>query len=320
MSQSTFHTAAADVESSRRSLLATLEGARDITFFRASGNIGDDLIYAGTRKLLSAVAYQEMSIYEAESAHGHTAVVSGGGDWSASYHDVVAHRLPLIESRFEHVVVLPSSFDTSVDIIRKTLSETKALVFARERVSYSAIKDLCNAGLAHDCAYFFDFQPYMRQGGGLLIALRTDKESTFPKLPQENNDISLTCETLDEWLWTIARHEAIITDRAHVMIAGALLGKHVEYFASNYRKVPALADFGLQGLPVHGNAVPDDILTEGRLEVETSLGIFVDDHLVAPGARRISALTAWAETQTRMIEERDRHISELHEWAERRPA
>jgi exopolysaccharide biosynthesis predicted pyruvyltransferase EpsI len=40
------------------------------------------------------------------------------------------------------------------------------------------------------------------------------------------------------------------TDRAHVMIAAALLGKVVEYWTSSYHKVPSIADYALKSFPV----------------------------------------------------------------------
>ena len=146
---------------------------------------------------------------------------------------------------------MPSSFDTSVACVREALSNTKARVFAREVESFQQISKLCDAELAHDCAFFFDYRPYLCRGQGVLTAYRQDKEAAGYEIPAENNDIFLNCESLDEWLWTIARHEVIKTDRAHVMIAGALLGKRVEYRPSSYHKVPAIARFSLKDFPVH---------------------------------------------------------------------
>ena len=131
------------------------------------------------------------------------------------------------------------------------LSRTRAVVFARERESYRQIRTVCNARLAHDAAFYFDFAPWRREGRGTLNAWRTDSESSQRHpLPADNVDISVACETLDEWLWTISRHTLVRTDRAHVLIAAALLGKRVEYRASSYHKVPGIATFALGGFPV----------------------------------------------------------------------
>ena len=62
------------------------------------------------------------------------------------------------------MIVLPSSFDVSVEEVRQTLSRSKAKVFAREAVSYSQIRDLCDADLANNFALYFDYRPYRREG------------------------------------------------------------------------------------------------------------------------------------------------------------
>ena len=162
---------------------------------------------------------------------------------------MVTH-LPVIETKFERVIIMPSSFDISVPSVRSTLATTKALVFARERKSFDDICPLCDAKIAYDCAFFFDYRPYLRHGEGCLVSYRTDEESVFGVVPESNHDISKSCSSLDEWLWTIARHAVVKTDRAHVMIAGALLGKAVDYWTSSYHKVPSIADYSLKSFPV----------------------------------------------------------------------
>jgi exopolysaccharide biosynthesis predicted pyruvyltransferase EpsI len=75
-------------------------------------------------------------------------------------------------------------------------------------------------------------------------------------VPTGNDDISLTCFGLDHWLWKIAQHAKISTDRAHVMIAATLLGKQVEYYRTNYHKVPAIAEYSSSDFP--GTRPADD--------------------------------------------------------------
>src|ERR1022692_570260 len=153
------------------------------------------------------------------------------------------HVLAVAEMRFERGILLPGSFDTSVDAVRDALEGTRAVIFARERESYIQIQSLCDARLAHDCAFFFDYTPYQKTGSGVLLALRTDHESARERpIPPENDDISATTGTLERWLQRISSHELIRTDRAQVMIAAAMLGKTVEFDSSSYFKVPAIAD------------------------------------------------------------------------------
>jgi exopolysaccharide biosynthesis predicted pyruvyltransferase EpsI len=237
------------VEESRDVLLRAIGEPEDLTFIRLYGNIGDELIYAGTRQLLARRFYKEVGVRHLAGVSGHTALVAGSGGWCGPYHDMVEH-LPLIESKFERVIVMPSSFDVSLPSVRTTLAATKALVFARERESFDRVCRLCDARIAYDCAFYFDYRPYLRHGEGCLVSFRTDKESVRSVIPETNNDISKSCSSLDEWLWTIARHAAVKTDRAHVMIAAALLGKVVDYCTSSYHKVPAIADYALKSFPI----------------------------------------------------------------------
>lgn len=238
-----------DLEESRAKLLGSLEGADDITVIRSRGNIGDRLIHAGMRRLLRGFDYREVRLQQLDDARGRLALVTGGGDWCAPHHNLPSY-LPRIEKQFERVVIFPSSFDTRVKSVREALAATRALVFAREHVSYEQIRTLCRAEAAHDTAFFFDFEPYRRPGRGTLLAFRTDSEALTNRVPPGNLDLSVACESLDEFLWHIARHEQVQTDRAHVMIAAALLGKHVRYVPSSYHKLPALADSSLRDYTV----------------------------------------------------------------------
>src|SRR5215469_13536633 len=239
----------AAVQDSRDVLLRAIGEPEDLTFIRLYGNIGDELIYAGTRHLLARRFYKEVSVRNLGGVSGHTALVAGCGGWCGPYHDMVEH-LPVIETKFERVIIMPSSFDVSVSSVRSTLATTQALVFAREKKSFDDICRLCDARIAYDCAFFFDFGPYLRHGDGCLVSYRTDEESVLRVIPESNHDISKSCSSLDEWLWTIARYAVVKTDRAHVMIAAALLGKVVDYWTSSYHKVPAIADYSLKSFPV----------------------------------------------------------------------
>lgn len=239
------------VEDSRRAILGEIGDPPDLTLVRVPGNHGDELIRAGTHELLADRIYAETDLEGLCSATGHTVLLGGSGAFCRPYHELMPRALAVAELRFERVLVLPSSFDPSEDEVREALARTRATVFARERTSYARIRSLCDARLANDCAFFVDFAPYALAGEGTLNAFRTDREAlTTGTLPPGNVDISAAVASLEEWLQTIAAHELVRTDRAHVMIAAALLGKRVEYLASSYHKLPAIADFGLGDYPV----------------------------------------------------------------------
>jgi GT2 family glycosyltransferase len=239
------------LEPSRARLLGSLGEAEHVTFVRSVGNLGDELIFAGIRRILGGRASREIGIDGIARAEGEVAVLAGGGAWCRPYHELLPRLLPRLEERFSRVVIFPSSFDPGVPEVRRALVSTRAKVFAREEDSFRLIRDLCDANLALDAAFFFDYDPYLIEGSGTLVAFRGDQESSGRHAePPGNRDISVACSSLDEWLWTIARCARVRTDRAHVMIAAALLGKRVLYRASSYHKVPAIAEWALVGYPV----------------------------------------------------------------------
>lgn len=239
------------VERSRREIMQAVGEPDDLVLVRGHGNFGDELIWAGARELLSGRPFREVGVEELSGANGHTALICGGGAFCHSFHQLMPYVLAVAELRFERVILMPSSLDTSVDVVRQALERTQAVVFARELESYRQIESICDARLAHDTSFFFDLEPYRQTGSGVLHAFRTDDESAGERPPpSDNDDISITAGTLERWLRTISRHASVQTDRAHVMIAAALLGKDVEFASGSYFKVPAIAEYALGDFPV----------------------------------------------------------------------
>lgn len=241
------------LDESRRLLLDTIGPAPELTIVRPIGNRGDELIWAGTRRLIDGHVYREIDYEELPSASGELAVIAGGGAWGRRFNEIMPEVLAIAELRFDRVIVFPSTFEVAEDRVRDALKDSNATVFARELESYRQISGLCRARLAHDGAFFFDYAKYASADGeGELNAFRTDDESTgLLDPPPGNEDISLTSPSLDDWLATIARHAIVNTDRAHVMIAAALMGKRVNYAPNSYFKVEAIAQSALTEYDLH---------------------------------------------------------------------
>lgn len=234
---------------SRSALLAALHARRPFTYFRSFGNIGDRLINAGARRLIADLDYVEADLRRAAEFDGELAVVCGGGGWCGPWHSM-PDLVRVVEQHFERVVVLPSSFDLTEPSVLQFVRTTRARLFAREPASLAMLRPYCDAALALDLAFFYDYAPYARGGAGVLNAYRTDAEKRIHGLPPDNVDVSVESADLDHFLHTIARHAEVRTDRAHVMIAAALLGKRVRATNGSYHKVLSIADYALRSLDV----------------------------------------------------------------------
>lgn len=229
------------------------------------GNLGDKLIHAGTRQLLDGLGVKRKIMLMHEAEGGDLALISGGGAWCRTWENFMAEQLPIIESKYNKVIVLPSSYQMTGKIFTTILNSRKTTFCVREMVSYNLLQYQFNRRgnnipfvLMHDMAFHYDFSEYRDRLGGngngagdrVLNSYRLDDERVPMVYPTNNNDTSRMNCTLEDWLTHLCEYDIIKTDRAHVMIAAAMIGKMVLYRASNYHKVPAIADFSLKGLPV----------------------------------------------------------------------
>jgi GT2 family glycosyltransferase len=226
------------IERSQQLMLETVDAGADVALVVCGRRVSDELAAAGARKLLRGMPFRELWLDQLPSARGETALLLGGGFLRAD-HDVMPRALAVAELCFARVVVLPASFDPSDEAVQDALIKTRATVFAREPESYGRIAELCDARLAHDCSFFVDFTPYLRAGEGVLDAFGNNR------VPD-----------LERWLEGIAAHRMVRTDQAHVMIAAALMDKHVEYAMDSEPGVEPIAKHALADRDVAAMAPP----------------------------------------------------------------
>jgi polysaccharide pyruvyl transferase len=230
------------LEQSRELLLESLDST-DITFCRLHGNMGDFLIDAGAERLLEGIVHRTVWRADLPGLSGETLIVGGSGAWCSYWYGAIAQVMQA-SSGFDRIVVFPSTFDVSDPAVCDLVGRTRATLYAREWVSEAGLRSIgAEVVLAHDTAFFFDYEPFRKRGQGVLRAFRTDPERALGNIPLDSVDISARCSTLDEWLHRIAEVHEVHTDRAHVMIAAALLGKRVRYRPCGYFKVDALAEW-----------------------------------------------------------------------------
>jgi hypothetical protein len=151
------------------------------------GNIGEHLICAGTTELLVSgnIRFKDMPVGDAANAARRrgTLLIPGSGAFDRRWHEWLPDAVLAASNNFGRVIILPSSYDVSVPIVARSLSQRNVYPFAREARSYSAIKHLNHAALCFDCATFFNFKAPAKTGSRAddgkapLLVLREDAGS-----------------------------------------------------------------------------------------------------------------------------------------------
>ena len=238
-----------------RELLAQYEGVRACVLPNP-GNAGDGLIHRGLRRLCAAYGLSVTELYYDQPAFGELLLASGAGNLCVPYHGVVDRIAPYAPF-FRTVVVLPCSVDLAspeVSSFVRTLP-ANAHLFCREAQSYAAVREALgperNVWLDHDLAFEADVDPWRGPGRGTLYAFREDAEAASGPLPPENYDVSRdTGEYMSDLLLdVVSAHETVYTDRAHVAIAAAMLGRTTHVYPNAYHKVRGIYAHSLSRFP-----------------------------------------------------------------------
>jgi len=228
------------------------------------GNIGDHLIYLGSERLLSGggVDYDYISVSSLRKLPMRepvgTLVVPGSGAWTKSWHEWLPSLVKGAASQFQRIVILPSTYDSSVPEVADALSIENIFAFAREQESYLGIKHFGRASIAMDPAFYaFEFErsilPELRGDdiGNFVLSLRTDKDSIFPRAqlspnPELNKDLSVSSSSLEEFIDAIRDVDSVVTDRLHVAVAGLMLGKYVFFCDPTDNKISRYQRYNLR--------------------------------------------------------------------------
>lgn len=212
------------------------------------GNRGDGLIYAGAYALLNRLGIQITEVKPREEASGDVLFVIGSGAFCSYYNDRAIYITKYYD-KFKEIIIFPTTFDTSNDVISNWARNlpSHVTVFCREMTSFYKMSELCNrVFIDHDTAFHLNLDQWKKAGEGVLMAWRRDKESDGTHIGGE--DVSQGSEK--DWLSMVTRvaeFRVIHTDRLHVAIAGYLLGKEVHVYPCNYFKVKAMYDYSLKG-------------------------------------------------------------------------
>ena len=168
------------------------------------------------------------------------AIICGSGGFARQAY-VAMQIQELCSDCFANVIVLPSSYSITPRASYNTL------FFARDK--FESLRAVPSAPFCHDMAFFLQpglTTPHRRIG----YHIRTDVESSG-ELPilRENYDVSAAGTELDapdRLFDEVGKSEVIVTDRLHVCIAAALIGRQVYLFRGNYFKIEAIYKSSLE--------------------------------------------------------------------------
>jgi len=240
-----------------RELLARYRGTR-AHVLPNPGNAGDGLILRGLRRLCVEFDLSVTELNHPHPASGRLLLAPGNGNLCVPYHSVV-ERVGAYAERFDMLAILPCSVELASDAVRGFLTAlpSHAHVFCREAYSFALVRELLGPGrnvwLDHDLAVEADLSAWKHAGRGTLYAFREDAESTGEPAPLGNVDVSaLTGEWMTDLLLdVISTFASVHTDRAHVAIAAARLGRETHIYPNSYHKVRGIYE---QSLARYDNA------------------------------------------------------------------
>ena len=233
-------------------LLKIYQG-QSIDFYRFSGNYGDSLIWHGTKILLSSLNIFESYVDLESPQHNKILFIDGGGNFVNYYNDVYNFLIKK-SYLYEEIIILPHTIFGKRQIDLLNSIHGNLTVFCREKVSAGFVGERLRHGksyLWHDCAFYNSFGQ-SPEGEGTLQAFRIDRESINKKIPNSNIDVSYNGyakKPLNEFLETLTKYKQVDTDRLHVAIGAALLGKEVKLFPNSYYKNKEVFDYSLARFP-----------------------------------------------------------------------
>lgn len=260
-----------------------LAKSKTIIYIPNPGNFGDGLIRYASKTFM-----QEHSIQHIEINIGFRLgklqllqfllkpntffIYGGGGAWHQNC--TFGMRNCRFISKFtKHLLVLPSTYQLSTSGIRGT-------IYRRDN-TYS-VAAAPNSFFCHDMAFYLsicketlNFPPACAPKA---LMLREDNESALNKadIPENNLDLSARGNHMsngDYFLRQVSKYHEITTDRLHVCIAGALMGRNMNFIFNNYPKSKSIFKSSIQTFLPTVSAVEPKSITQSHLELSAQTTI-----------------------------------------------
>lgn len=236
---------------------------KSVAYCPNPGNAGDAIIAHATYQVFEKLNIRPEMISYNEVVEDKIIFFGGGGNLVEGKYD---HAYRFIKNNYEknrEIILLPHTVYGYDELL---LAAKNLTIICREKVSY---ENLAKTGfpvdrlfLAPDMAFLLskkDFQQFIMKGDGTANCFRDDQESAIGQfLPYDNMDISLSWNG-DLWKRPVfaenvtrnmacylSAFETVKTDRLHVAVLAAILGKKVELYSNNYYKIKAVYDYSLK--------------------------------------------------------------------------
>lgn len=233
-----------------------LGDVRKVHYVANPGNTGDAVIARATGEVFSGLGISAVR-------ESHIMVLGGGGNLIPRYGNMRA-VLQSLPRRGKKIIILPVTAFGCFGLLREFEDLT---LMAREQVTWALAREAgVRAILCHDMAFELDLTWWGMQPDRavkpLLNNFRKDCESAGGSMRHEEGNRDLSEEFGNKW-WTLetARgpsrefiseinvHRKVRTDRLHVGIVAACLGKEVELYPNDYFKNQAVYENSLNGFP-----------------------------------------------------------------------
>lgn len=236
--------------------LRAIAGDRNFVFVVNPGNWGDSLIRAGAEAFLqhyglryTAVSLRRLrlakvsmpKLRELTDCDDPVMLFNGNGAMNTIY-----GRMPMIAGiteKFSTNIFLPATFATPPGEFGFA---PNCHFFVRDRGhSHICVPD---APFCHDMAFFLEpTVPPPGKGTGFMF--RSDSEAPADQtIPRGNVDLSIQGRVdtpIGKFMDSIAKFETIHTNRLHVGIGAALLGRRVHIYANGYFKNQSIFESSL---------------------------------------------------------------------------
>jgi len=236
-----------------------------VDFLANNGNIGDMLIHKSTMTLFSKFNI-EVNIVNYNQQLSKVLFVSGGGNLIDKY-NYLLNRLKQLLRKYNEIIILPHTYYGKETALFLKSNEKKFKIICRELNSYFFLKQykINSASLfvSRDLAFYMSLEAFKMKGKGELHAFREDIEKTGALLSHKNFDLSVQIkvdnapfnlefwntdnweEYLTNFIEIIASYSVVHTNRLHVAITAALLGKEVYLYPNSYYKNKGVYKFSL---------------------------------------------------------------------------